>query len=731
MELYFSIDYQNGLTTKIINVIRSCKKSLLIMAFQINDINVIKAINQVADQENRDVRILADSNMNSCLKSKLSNRCRLKLISDKLFHYKMMVIDDNKIVSGSCNLHINTVTGKDLEYIYILSGQRALANYNRQIFQFFESGQTLTTVKYPGMLYSINVNLKQQILAHLDSAKKSILIMHFWLTDKVILDKIIGLAQTTEIDILVDKRSYECDRHQFDVNAVEYLYQNGITTRIIDTKLFHYKIICIDDNLVLTGSQNLYTNAFRNHYEDVQIFNSKELNKKFKTHYRWLIQHIPCYSYKEWMLHQYCKQNDINRDDICIVGSHLLDKLGLRKSNDIDFILTSKKRTELSLPNKNKSCGKYIEIVSKHWHPKLADDQIIKNCNNHTILPGIGFKICTPQILLDKKKVHNREKDKQDVTLLDGHMQNQQCFCGFIWSPAFDYHRDILEDINKNYIVTNYYIYDFGTDRKQFEQLVLDIYKTDDISLDKVRNIKLKSMHQNKLVYFTFYISNPIFRKKANGNLISTKVEQIKSKIRTTIKPKITNYIHDIIIHVADNYKQSIEIESLMSDKVGIEYINLSFLLKSNFLNGRFNRADMLVRKHTIEQYKLGGIDAFNLYLNMQRKRVGLTNDYVRQFKALIKSMDNDGFNPDHPIPITKIGQNRNILQNGSHRLAYSYFKKLVFVPVIRVKPSPYQEYSINWFSRKGFSESELKIIQDELLILEEYLDLIAVNIVH
>lgn len=64
-------------------------------------------------------------------------------------------------------------------------------------------------------------------------------------------------------------------------------------------------------------------------------------------------------------------------------------------------------------------------------------------------------------------------------------------FSGFVWSPAKMYTVKILEDINKRYPLLHYYNYTFKNEKDFFES-ILDIYSNNDISLEKVKNIKIK-----------------------------------------------------------------------------------------------------------------------------------------------------------------------------------------------------------------------------------------------
>ena len=126
---------------------------------------------------------------------------------------------------------------------------------------------------------------------------------------------------------------------------------------------------------------------------------------------------------KEKELELFCSQNKINKEHMCIVGSHLLQKLNIRLSNDIDFILTTNERNRLKLPKHHKTCGQYIEIVSQNWHPTISDDILIKNSDYHTVMQN-GFKICNLQMLIERKQKQNREKDIRDLNLIKNYFSD-------------------------------------------------------------------------------------------------------------------------------------------------------------------------------------------------------------------------------------------------------------------------------------------------------------------
>jgi phosphatidylserine/phosphatidylglycerophosphate/cardiolipin synthase-like enzyme len=422
MKIFFS---DKDFKSKLINIFRNVEKEIYIMMYRIDDSDIINEINNLATK-NININIIVDFLMNKNLKKLLNKKCNITFIKDNLFHHKHMLIDNNIIIYGSSNLHVNSVNGYDTEYILKFENQKNLIDYHKNIFKSYIENIKITNKEFyeennivQRVWYSKYTNLMEKFLFYIESAKKSIIIMHFWLTSKIIIDKLIEKSKIINIKILLDKRSFERDKKAFNnLNAVEYLYLNNIDVKIIDTKLFHYKVILIDNNITLTGSQNLYDIAFKNHYEDISLIKSEKLCALFKSHYEWLLNNYKCYSYKEWELNLFCIANNISKNNICIVGSHLLSKLNLRKSNDIDFIITTNERNRLKLPKINKSCGKYIEIVSCNWHPEIKDDDFIKNSTYNYTLPN-GFKICKKQMLIDKKKKHNREKDILDLKLIE------------------------------------------------------------------------------------------------------------------------------------------------------------------------------------------------------------------------------------------------------------------------------------------------------------------------
>lgn len=306
-------------------------------------------------------------------------------------------------------------------------------------------------------------------------------------------------------------------------------------------------------------------------------------------------------------------------------------------------------------------------------------------------------------------------------------MDNDKSFCGFIWSPIFEYYFEIMNKINKSFVVEDFYIYEFDKDQDTYEKSILDIYTSDDIDPIKVKNVKIKCMknYSHKYVYFKFKIKDPKFRvKKPYKSLISTVVENIKKDIRSEYKSKVSNYVHDVTIHIGDNYEQTYEISNIMKkyEKYKmLHFMNIKKFLQYQYHNDTFTRVDFLVRKYSIEQYLLDKNYDFYLYNKMQKLRGVSAKHGKKTFKELINSMEKS-------IDLKAVieYENEYMLRNGSHRLSYYYLKKVSFVPIsslIDYKPEGlnFCNYSLKWFLGK-FSNEEISIMKKELVLLESFL---------
>ena len=95
MNIYFSTD--KFFKLKILDILDKVIYEIYIMHFQINCQEIIEKINSLI-KKNINVKILVDYSMNKNIYHYIDNRCQLKYIQDKLFHHKIMLIDDHIVI---------------------------------------------------------------------------------------------------------------------------------------------------------------------------------------------------------------------------------------------------------------------------------------------------------------------------------------------------------------------------------------------------------------------------------------------------------------------------------------------------------------------------------------------------------------------------------------------------------------------------------------------------------
>lgn len=122
-----------------------------------------------------------------------------------------------------------------------------------------------------------------------------------------------------------------------------------------------------------------------------------------------------------------------------------------------------------------------------------------------------------------------------------------------IWPPAFHLSSQILNDLNKHYIVVQ--DKPFKLPNNMVSNFVYDAYR-DDVRCDKSK-LKYKLInfkkHTMRFRYLKILVKKPVLNK---DNISETSIA-IKKNIRSKYKKYVKDYIYDVILHVADNKKHT------------------------------------------------------------------------------------------------------------------------------------------------------------------------------
>lgn len=132
-------------------------------------------------------------------------------------------------------------------------------------------------------------------------------------------------------------------------------------------------------------------------------------------------RHAPLRATFEGWLHDYVSALDargISRDDACVVGSAVLEAVGLRTSTDIDCIVGQR---EPRFHEGVVSLAAGVDLVTRGYHRRadrgatFSDAEIVANPALHFHVRGLKF--ANPELVIDRKRQHGRAKDIADVAL--------------------------------------------------------------------------------------------------------------------------------------------------------------------------------------------------------------------------------------------------------------------------------------------------------------------------
>lgn len=136
-------------------------------------------------------------------------------------------------------------------------------------------------------------------------------------------------------------------------------------------------------------------------------------------------------------------------------------------------------------------------------------------------------------------------------------------FTVVLWPPIFPFFDEIEKSIHDHYRVTSKRDVCLGD--SDFIELVRKIGNTDDIAEWKLmRKTHFLRSKINQIRFLQIQVPKPTYRKKAQGKSLCVEMEKLKLQIRQTYKCHLDCYISDIIIHIADNPTQSLNLNTII-----------------------------------------------------------------------------------------------------------------------------------------------------------------------
>ena len=146
-------------------------------------------------------------------------------------------------------------------------------------------------------------------------------------------------------------------------------------------------------------------------------------------------------------------------------------------------------------------------------------------------------------------------------------------------------------------------------------------------------------------------------------------------------------------------------------DEKTIDVIDVWEILQKQYVDARFCRLDIIVKFLAIEEYFGENDFGMSLYRSMQSARI--RPEYAdiaeERFRALIKSWEENGYDADSPIVVSRDYR----IIDGSHRLALALYFRLTYVKIRVIDEDAITNFGMDWFL-SCFGSDECKRIDNK-----------------
>lgn len=266
--LLYGNQVQNDMGKSLVTAIDQAKSSIILMVYTLTDRRIIAALNRKAE-ENIPVEVVVDGKASSQVEARLSPKIKLlKRFGNGLMHLKILVIDKQQVWLGSANMTSDSLHMHGNLMAAVMSPPLAEAiTAHAESLQpdgitraptaaaFLLGGQKMEIWFLPD--YGRAVNYLKQLI---HSAKKTIRVAMFTWTRHDLAHALVD-AKRSGVDVQVALDQYAAKGA--GATVVQILQRGGIPVRVSSgTPLLHYKMMEIDEKILISGSANWTRSAF-------------------------------------------------------------------------------------------------------------------------------------------------------------------------------------------------------------------------------------------------------------------------------------------------------------------------------------------------------------------------------------------------------------------------------------------------------------------------------------
>lgn len=282
----------DDLTELFINTINGAQKSVTLVIYSLLDPYVIQALD-TKSKERVSVYIVCDAKASPGISRRLPNAQIVRRAGKGLTHQKILVVDEQTILLGSANLttdslkvHGNLVAAINnpalgeildakIKSMDEANGSIPLAQTNVQV-----GPQNVCLWMLPD-----NQDAAKQVIQLIRSAKKSIRVAMFTWTRTDFTKELIEAAKRgVHVETVLDRYSGK----GASAKVVKMLSDSGIFVHLSTGKgLLHHKFAYIDEEILVKGSANWTTSAFKVNDDCFVIINPLTSDQRNKMNQLW------------------------------------------------------------------------------------------------------------------------------------------------------------------------------------------------------------------------------------------------------------------------------------------------------------------------------------------------------------------------------------------------------------------------------------------------------------
>lgn len=289
----YSNQSNDNLTQLYVEAIKGAKQSIDLVIYSLMDHRIIAALQDKA-AEGIPLYIVCDAKASPGISRKLPQATIIRRMGNGLTHQKILVIDDKQILMGSANLthdslevHGNLVIGLE---------NPALAQVMvTKIKSMDEEGnleplkqQIITAGNQKVELWELPDEGKaavSRVIQLLRAAKKSIRVAMFTWTRQDFTQELIEASKRgVKVEAVLDRYSGK----GASAKVVKMLQNNGIPVHLSTGQgLLHYKMAYIDEEVLINGSANWTTAAFKNNDDGFLVIYPLTTGQQTKMNQLW------------------------------------------------------------------------------------------------------------------------------------------------------------------------------------------------------------------------------------------------------------------------------------------------------------------------------------------------------------------------------------------------------------------------------------------------------------